>query len=541
MADARPSVSNLARDEDPAERQSLREVQASPSEPSDAISIGSIDVNPPTKVRPDTLGASVVEGHIKAEPPSGFLDQNERASRTSQRSSIAPKQSSSFVNEEGKLERMKSYDSKLDIAGKEAVRCPVLQKINGWLDALPFPCGIRPVPCLRRKGCCNRFCEANRCCFFLARQGILFMGYLRKLVLLVSVFFTSMSILLRGLPAAALGSDQASLEGYPWAYGKYVCMKPETCRDLDARVMIGLTSLLVISDNLNIRNSIEWGADNCVDQLGTLGAGSYCEICRDASLGCAAVALISIVTGFVNFFADIQRMRARNDHNCIKNLAVLSNIVGALQQLFAVSIFHGLCVAEFPREDADQNFRLELQMGSGGALLASAVALNLFGIVSHLLIPVPEARWRVYGKISEPDPAMGEWPPLREETSVTTMAGEAVRTKSQLSESQVVGSGPGWENDGQMMTPVPRATARDIIRPASERMADILSIDNASRGSESSIGSQGSKRSFLSRLSGSLSSSPKNRQRPSTDGVDAPAEMPNEMPLSRSVSKQFGA
>lgn len=35
----------------------------------------------------------------------------------------------------------------------------------------------------------------------------------------------------------------------------------------------------------------------------------------------------------------------------------MSNILGALQLLLAVSIFQGLCVAEFPLEDADQTFR----------------------------------------------------------------------------------------------------------------------------------------------------------------------------------------
>jgi len=35
----------------------------------------------------------------------------------------------------------------------------------------------------------------------------------------------------------------------------------------------------------------------------------------------------------------------------------VSNILGALQLMLAVSIFQMLCVAEFPLEDADQTFR----------------------------------------------------------------------------------------------------------------------------------------------------------------------------------------
>ena len=39
------------------------------------------------------------------------------------------------------------------------------------------------------------------------------------------------------------------------------------------------------------------------------------------------------------------------------DIAQVSNILGALQLMLAVSIFQMLCVAEFPLEDADQTFR----------------------------------------------------------------------------------------------------------------------------------------------------------------------------------------
>ena len=41
----------------------------------------------------------------------------------------------------------------------------------------------------------------------------------------------------------------------------------------------------------------------------------------------------------------------------------------------AVSIFQLLCVAEFPLEDADQSFRIDLTMGRGGALIAARNAM----------------------------------------------------------------------------------------------------------------------------------------------------------------------
>lgn len=283
--------------------------------------------------------------------------------------------------------------------------------------------------------------------------------------------------------------------------------------------MIGLTSLLVISDNLNMKNSIEWGSDDCENQLTSLGAGDYCSICRDASQGCAAVALLSIATGLVNLFTDIQRMRARNDHNFAKNLAVVSNVIGALQQLFAVSIFHGLCVAEFPLEDAASTFRLELEMGSGGALLASAVALNIFGITIHLIIPVPEARWRVYGVLGERDPAPGEWPSLQKEATVTTFAGALPDPDAPAltSSDTVRGDGPGWDDGKRMMS-------RSVGAPsgASDRVADLLNIDSASRNS---VGSNGSKHSVLSK---SAEGVPKNLRPSSVE--DLPANIPNAAP-----------
>lgn len=371
------------------------------------------------------------------------------------------------------LSEIKSYDARLDAGGRS--RCTLLERIGACLDACAFPPQIRPLPCLRRKGCCNRCCEANRFCFCLARQGIQCMSHLRKLLLLVCTWYTCISIVLRGLPAASLQTDRASMQEYPWAYGKYTCLKPETCSGLEARIMIGLNSLLVISDRHNMRNSIEWGSEDCELQLGSLGIGEYCSVCRNASLGCAAVALLSIATGLVNLYTDIQRMRARNDHNFAKNLAFVSNVIGALQQLFAVSIFHGLCVREFPLEDAASTFRVELEMGSGGALLASAAALNMFGIAIHFIIPVPEARWRVYGYVSERDPAPGEWPSVRKEAFAGALPDPDAPTL--LSSNTLRGDGPGWDDRNRMM--VRRSHPEGEEKKAADEVADVPGIVSA--------------------------------------------------------------
>ncbi|CAE7742179.1 unnamed protein product [Symbiodinium pilosum] len=148
------------------------------------------------------------------------------------------------------------------------------------------------------------------------------------------------------------------------------------------------------------------GADG---NLSSLGAGSYCRICDRASRGCAAMSFLSIATGLVNAWTDIQRMRRQNDHNCIKVVALVTNCLGAFALMLAVSIFHGLCVSEFPLEDADKTFKINLSLGTGGALVASASTINALNVVIHWLVPVPEARWKTTGPVEE-DPAPGEWP-----------------------------------------------------------------------------------------------------------------------------------
>ncbi|CAJ1355571.1 unnamed protein product [Effrenium voratum] len=158
--------------------------------------------------------------------------------------------------------------------------------------------------------------------------------------------------------------------------------------------------------------AIRWAAAECVNDLSSLGAGSYCSICRDASRGCAAMSFSSMACSFFNLWADVQRMRARNDHNCIKAIALVSNVLGFLQLVLAVSIFQLLCVAEFPLQDADQTFQIELRMGKGGALIASACCINMFSLLVHWLIPVPEARWNE-GAAPSLDLARELWPPLR--------------------------------------------------------------------------------------------------------------------------------
>jgi len=169
----------------------------------------------------------------------------------------------------------------------------------------------------------------------------------------------------------------------------------------------------VDSDNFHVYKVIQWGADNCEENLASLGAGAYCGVCDRASKGCAAMSFLSIVTGLVNAYTDVQRMRARNDHNCIKCVAIVTNCLGALALMFAVSIFHGLCVAEFPLEDAEQTFKIDLRLGLGGALVASASSINALNIVIHWLVPVPEARWKTKGHVDEDPAPIGEWPSIR--------------------------------------------------------------------------------------------------------------------------------
>ena len=279
------------------------------------------------------------------------------------------------------------------------------------LDKVPFP-EIRPSRCLQRGGCAFRCCEANRCCFFFGKRGCRVFGNLRKLLMFLSLCLTCVSMLLRAMPAAALSSNQGNLNDFPWASGKYTCIKTDRCEGLEATVSIGLEALLVDSKNFHIYKVIQWSASNCVENLSSLGAGSYCRICDQASKGCAAMSFLSIVTGLVNAWTDIQRMRGKNDHNCVKTLAIVTNCLGALGLMLAISIFHGLCVSEFPVQDADRTFKIDLSLGTGGALVASASSINAMNIVIHWLVPVPEARWKTRGPVEE-DPAAGEWPSIR--------------------------------------------------------------------------------------------------------------------------------
>jgi len=289
------------------------------------------------------------------------------------------------------------------------VRCG--DAIERCLDKIPFP-QIRPCRCLQKPGCMNRLCESNRCCRFCGSQGCRAFGNLRKLFMAMSLCLTLVSICLRAMPAAALSSDMGNLHGFPWAYGSYECIQNDRCEGLQAKVYIGLEALLVDSENFNIYKVIQWSADDCVDNLSSLGAGAYCRICDVASKGCASMAFLSIATGLVNIWTDVQRMRNRNDHNCIKFLAIFSNIFGAIQLALAVSIFHGLCVSEFPLEDAEQTYRINLAIGTGGALVASASSLNFVNVILHWLVPVPEARWKTKGAVDE-DPAPNQWAPIR--------------------------------------------------------------------------------------------------------------------------------
>ncbi|CAE7581088.1 unnamed protein product [Symbiodinium sp. CCMP2592] len=329
-------------------------------------------------------------------------------------------------------------------------------RLERWLDRVPCLPGIPPPTCLRRNGCLYRCCEANSGCFCIGRRGMAVFGNFRKLFLLISLMLSVIGVLLRGLPAAALSTERGNLHQWPWAHGRYTCLQSDICRDIEADVYIGLEALLVESPKYRIYKAIPWNADNCIADLSSLGAGAYCNICRDASRGCAAMAFISIGCSLFNIWADVQRMRARNDHNCIKAVAIVSNVIGALQLLLAVSIFQLLCVAEFPTEDRQQTYRIALSMGKGGALIASACCINVFNILMHWCIPVPAARWK---RGIEPwkDPAVGLWPPL--DTAVQAFDGTVPEAPAKK----------GWMDDGDddpvrvlMRAGMPRPETPDI-------------------------------------------------------------------------------
>ena len=348
-------------------------------------------------------------------------------------------------------------DAAVDSSQKKQGCCSSrLQRFEQCLDGLPFPPSISPPQCLRREGRTFRSFEANRCCFGFGRLGCQLCGNFRKLLLLVSLFLSTIGVFLRALPAAALSTDRGNLHAYPWAYGDYSCLQQSRCGGLEAQIYIGLESLLVDAPSFQMYKAIPWAADDCVANLSSLGAGSYCSICRDASRGCAAMAFLSIACSIFNIWADIQRMRAKNDHNCIKAVAIVSNILGALQLMLAVSIFQSLCVAEFPLEDSDQTFRISLNMGRGGALIASACVINVFNVIVHWAIAVPEARWKS-GAAMDPAPP-NFWPSIDRPLKMQSVLPEAAPHVAQ-----------GWVGDDPAKALVPvrdLESAREQAREA---------------------------------------------------------------------------
>mmetsp|Transcript_64433 Transcript_64433/g.114589 ORF Transcript_64433/g.114589 Transcript_64433/m.114589 type:complete len:539 (+) Transcript_64433:76-1692(+) len=333
------------------------------------------------------------------------------------------------------------------------------------LDRIPM-CSIRPLRCLKRPGRMNRCLENNRCCGSVGRRGFRVLGRLRKVVLFFSCFVSFLGIILRAMPAAALHPDARELSGsfdMSWAGGDYDCVRPEVCRGFKASVYIGLDSLLVDVPGV-IYKVIPWYADDCITHLESLGAGEYCEICDQASKGCAAMAFLSIAAGITNFLTDIQRMRAKNDHNCIKSTALIANFIGASMLLSATCYFQYYCVSSFPREDKDGLFKLNLRIGRGGLLAASAAGINVLNIMVHLAVPVPEHRWRTWGVFGKDDPCPGEWPPVIGTTAVAPFDSTVPDVDGGIRdrpEDDVQGDGPGWEGDRMFAESPSRSSARN--------------------------------------------------------------------------------
>eukprot|EP00930_Biecheleria_cincta_P049678 TRINITY_DN34877_c0_g1_i1.p1 TRINITY_DN34877_c0_g1~~TRINITY_DN34877_c0_g1_i1.p1 ORF type:complete len:572 (+),score=69.05 TRINITY_DN34877_c0_g1_i1:65-1780(+) len=279
------------------------------------------------------------------------------------------------------------------------------------LDNAPFP-QIRPLRLLRRPGCVHRSCESNQFCFFFAKRGCMICGILRKLLLVCCFGFTFTSFLLRIFPPLALNNtlDRSALYEYPWAVGIYDCIAPETCLGVQSKVYIGLASVFVetTSDEVRLRKIIPFDSPECPEKLALLGPDPYCENCQSAAYLAAIVCILSIPTVLVSFWMDIQRMSVKNDHNCIKCWGLILHTLSLLFLLLTVTIFFGLCIHKFPKIDASDIFRMELEIAKGGLLVVFALVTNVFAIFLHFFIPVPEARWRYVHR--DEDPAFGLWP-----------------------------------------------------------------------------------------------------------------------------------
>lgn len=286
------------------------------------------------------------------------------------------------------------------------------------LDRVPIP-QIKPLSVLRRPGCLHRTCEFNACCYFCARRGVMICGLLRKLLLLPCFFFTLASFLLRIFPPLALNHtvEELAVYEYPWAVGTYNCIAPDICLGVQSNVYIGLASLMVetSSDELTRRKIVLFDSSDCPASLALLGPEPYCEMCQSAAVGSATVCILSIPVVGLCFWVDIQRMSAKNDHNCIKNWGIFLHVVSLLLLLLAVAIFFGLCIYKYPELDAANVYRMQLGIGKGGFLVVFALLTNLVVLICHIIIPVPEARWSYVHR--DEDPANDMWPRMEHRRS----------------------------------------------------------------------------------------------------------------------------
>lgn len=233
--------------------------------------------------------------------------------------------------------------------------------------------------------------EDNSFCRFAGSCGAEWGSRNRGRIMLTAAVVSFIALIFQLIPVISLDDNTQVLINTRWGFVRFE----------DVVVSICPEDIIVENDGDTDRFALD--SSECQGLIDE----DTCESCKDANQAAVSLAVISFITGFVQFMTDLQRSTEAGDLNCQKFMGIATGIAGGLSTLSSLSTYSADCQEKLPNSidfnGVEEDLRWEY--GPSFVLLAIASFLKAFDVLCHAIVPTPMSRQLADGDKLEQDKA----------------------------------------------------------------------------------------------------------------------------------------
>lgn len=235
-----------------------------------------------------------------------------------------------------------------------------------------------PPPCLYSRTLYNCI-DQNVCCNSFGRIGFSWAEKYRSQLFFAAFWVSVSSLALMAVGWASLSYDRSTVIDTAWTIAE---VKNATT-DGKLTIYAGLRLVAYDCDGTNCpsEDSVRWSsADEC--------GFDFCDDCADVASATITTAFFGLISLLPQISTDLQRSKASGDLNCQKIFGIVTDFIGLISSLAALSEYADGCYNNFP--DSIDGSSVDVWLGPGFICVLVANVLKLFDIFVHFVVPVPK-------------------------------------------------------------------------------------------------------------------------------------------------------